>query len=78
MKMFLRNKKDGYIHAYNPNVAKSKNVEVVTEEEAFPEKFAPKGLVGKKSKVSLTTDEVPEEPATAPELAAEAAKGWPA
>jgi hypothetical protein len=48
----------------------------VTEEQAFPEKFLPKKQKGRKTKVNLKTEVIPEEEkAVNIELAEEATKG---
>lgn len=76
MARYLRNKKDGFIYDWNPILAENPLCEEVTEEEAFPEKFIPKAQKGRKSKLTLDTDEIPEEPAVVnEELNIEASKG---
>ena len=62
MTRLLRHKVKGTIYGWNAYIAASPNVEEVTEEQAYPEKFAPKVAKGRKPKVSLTTDEIPEPP----------------
>ena len=48
----------------------------MTEEQAFPEKFIPKKQKGRKTKVKLKTEVIPEdEKAVNMELAEEATKG---
>jgi hypothetical protein len=50
--------------------------EEVTEEEAFPERFIPKAQKGRKSKIDLSTEDIPEEPAVEnTELNLEASRG---
>lgn len=89
-KQYIRVRNDGFIYDYSERLAVHPDCEVISEQEAFPERFvtpevavrieafdkpkrgrkAPKGL-------DLTTD-IPDEPVyTDPELAAEAAQGWP-
>ena len=88
-KMYIRVKKDGFIYPYNDLMAKNPECEVVTEQEAFPEKFIDAQVAeqiekltkpkrgAKKAALDLTTD-ISEEPVyTNPELASEAARGWP-
>lgn len=59
---FLRHKKKGTIYNYNERTAKNNsNLEEVTGLEAFPERFAPKSVKGKKPKVNLETKTVPDE-----------------
>lgn len=62
MARFLRHKIKGTIYSWNGFMAENPNVEEVTEEQAFPERFAPKLAKGRKAKVDLTTDDVPEAP----------------
>ena len=77
-KMFIRVKKDGFIYPYNEIMAKNPGCEVVAEEVAYPERFVPPKAAKRKSKISLETKDIPEEPAhTSPELAEDAARGWP-
>jgi hypothetical protein len=62
MTKYLRHKLKGTIYGWNENIAKSPNVEEVTEEQAYPENFVPKAAKGRKPKVSLITDDIPEPP----------------
>ena len=39
-KMYIRVKKDGFIYEYNEILAKNPECEVISEEVAYPEKFA--------------------------------------
>lgn len=78
MAKFLRNKVDGTVYDWNPILAKNPKCEEVSEQEAFPERFIPKKQKGRKSSLNLTTDDIPEAPEyTHPDLAEEAAKGFP-
>jgi len=73
---WLRNIKDGEIYGWNEILADSPLTEEVTEEQAFPEKFLPKKEKGRKTKVKLKTEVIPEdEKAVNIELAEEATKG---
>ena len=75
---WLRNKKDGEIYHWNEIIAQNPNVEEVTEEEAFPEKFVPKAQKKIKPILSLKTKNVPKAPPnTKPELSEEASRGLP-
>ena len=75
---WLRNKKDGEIYQWNEIIAQNPNVEEVTEEEAFPEKFVPKAQKKRKPIISLKTKNVPKAPPnTKPELSEEASRGLP-
>lgn len=91
-KMYIRVKKDGFIYDYNEQLAKHPSCEVISEEQAFPERFVPahvadrvetpekpKRVVRRKAALDLTTADIPEAPPyTSPELAEDAAKGLPA
>lgn len=78
MTKYLRHKVKGTIYNWNEYIALNPNVEAVSEEEAYPERFIPKAHRGRKPKVNLTTDVLPEEPdLTPPELAEEASRGLP-
>jgi len=90
-KQFIRVRKDGFIYDYNARMAVLPSCEVISEMEAFPERFVPEHAVKRMKKpavkaqaevaapkgLNLATD-IPVEPVyTDPELAAEAGKGWP-
>ena len=91
-KLYIRVKSDGFIYDYNERMAVHPSCEVVTEREVYPERFitpevaqkieeftkpAPKRGRKPRKGLDLATD-IPEEPvSTDPELAAEAARGWP-
>lgn len=74
---YLRHIIDGYIYEWNPILAANDLCREVTEEEAYPERFIPEAQKGRKPKVDLTTEDVPEAPVqgVAPEIAAEASMG---
>lgn len=79
---YLRNKKDGFIYEWHPILAKHPLCEEVTEQEAYPERFAPAAVVEKAKrrtkKIDLTTDDIPEEPVySSPELSADASRDLP-
>jgi hypothetical protein len=79
---YLRNKADGFIYEWHPILAKNPKCEEVSEQEAFPERFAPPAVMEKvkqrKKKIVLETDDIPEESAyTSPELSADASRGLP-
>lgn len=89
-KQFIRVKVDGFIYDYNEILAGNPECEVLSEEDAYPERFIPEHVevvvepakkefrVKRKAALDLSTDDIPEAPAyTSPELAAEAAKGMP-
>jgi hypothetical protein len=89
-KLYIRVKSDGFIYEYNERMAVHPECEIVTEQQAYPERFMtaeieekiedfikPKRGRKPKAALDLSTD-IPEEPVyTDPELAAEAARGWP-
>jgi len=76
MTRYLRNTRDGFIYDWNPILAENALCEEVTEEEAFPERFIPKAQKGRKSKIDLSTEDIPEEPAFEnTELGIEASRG---
>jgi hypothetical protein len=91
-KLYIRVKSDGFIYDYNERMAVHPSCEVVTEREVYPERFitpevaqkieeftkpAPKRGRKPRKGLDLATD-ISEEPVyTDPELAAEAARGWP-
>ena len=78
MARFLRNKKDGFVYDWNPILAENPLCEEVTEQQAFPEKFIPKNQKGRKTGLSLATEDVPVEPPVGnEELNLEASKGLP-
>lgn len=84
-KMFLRNKKDGFIYGWNEILAQNPLCEPVTEEEAFPERFVDPARVAavkktrarrKTKALDLSTESIPSEPKrVAPEIEANASKG---
>jgi hypothetical protein len=69
--MYIRVKKDGFIYPYNEILAKNAGCEVVPEEIAYPERFVVPEVVEKVAKtrkkrgygLTLSTEDVPEEPA---------------
>lgn len=67
MKLWLKHIEDGMLYDWHPILAKHPKLVEVTDEEAFPEKYAPPHIVAKmESKdaalVDLFTDIIPEEP----------------
>lgn len=62
MPKYLRNTRDGFIYEWDPILAENPLCEEVSEEQAFPERFEPKAAKGRKAKVNLTTEDVPEPP----------------
>lgn len=61
-KKYLRHREDGFIHGWTAALAALPELEEVTEEQAFPERFAPKITKARKAKVNLHTDDIPEPP----------------
>jgi len=86
-KMYLRNKKDGFIYGWNEILAKNPLCEPVTEEEAYPERFVKPEQVEKVKKtrarrktkaLDLSTEDTQEEPnRVAPEIEADASRDLP-
>ena len=85
--MYIRVRRDGFIYDWNPILAKNPDCEVITEEEAYPERFIQPAVVEqvklerkkRTGALDLGTSDIPEAPPyTSPELAAEAARGMPA
>ena len=82
---YLRNKNDGFIYEWNPILAANSLCEEVTEEQAYPERFAKEEVIervtrGRKRKgtLDLLTDDIPDPPPyTPPELAADASRRLP-
>lgn len=85
MPRYLRNRNDGWIYEWDAILAANPICEEVSEEEAYPERFAKPEAVEKakrgrkrKGTLDLSTDDIPEEPAyTPPELAADASRRLP-
>ena len=63
MVKYLKHKEKGTIYNWTPAFALVPTLEEVTEEQAFPERFAPAITKGRKAKVNLTTEDIPEPPA---------------
>ena len=82
MTRYLRNKNDGTIYEWHEVLARNAACEEVTEQEAFPERFAPPAVIEKvkrrAKRIELSADDIPEEPVyTSPELSADASRGLP-
>ena len=85
MPRYLRHRLDGWIYDWNPILAQNSLCEEVTEEEAYPERFAKSEVVEqvkksrkRKGTLDLSTDDIPEVPSyTPPELAADASRRLP-
>ena len=71
---YLRNINDGFIYEYNEVLAANPLCREVTEEEAYPERFIPDGQKGRKPKVNLATEEIPEAPKGNADINAEASR----
>ena len=86
-KQYIRVKKDGFIYEFNERLAANPECEVISEQEAYPERFItpdvakriakPKRAPKAEKGLDLATDISDEPVYTDPELAAEAARGWP-
>lgn len=83
MTRYLKSRKDGWIFEWDEILAKNPACYEVSEQEAYPERFIPQEILevaktkrkGRKA-IDLSAPEE-EQPPTPPELAADAAKGWP-
>ena len=87
-KQYLRNKVDGFIYDWHPILAANPKCELVTEEEAFPERFIKPAHVERAKRarrggkpLALATegvDDSDDEPRyTSPELENDASRGLP-
>jgi hypothetical protein len=76
MTQFLRHKTKGTIYSWNTQIAKNPDVEAITEEEAFPERFISKEVKARKPKVLIDQVVVEEPPPIEfPEINADATRG---
>lgn len=67
---YLRSKVNGMVFEYTERLAANPNVEVVTEREAFPERFTSAEVLKREPTIKLDVPaEVVAEPEVAPELA---------
>jgi hypothetical protein len=71
--LYIRVKKDGTIYDWNRFLAENPECEVVTEEQAYPERFIPPSIKGKPSKVNVATAGIVKPTRKIPE----ASSGWP-
>jgi len=83
-KLYIRVKKDGFLYDWNQIMADNAECEVVTESEAYPERFIPVGAVEhvtkirakRKAALDLSTEDIADNSVhTPPELAADASRG---
>lgn len=74
MKIWLKHKEDGSIYDWHPILAKHPKLYEITDEELFPEKYAPPQVIAKMEEIKakheaegeqlgLFTDMIPEEEA---------------
>lgn len=76
MVQYLRHKAKGTIYSWNTEIAKNPNIEVVTEQEAFPERFTPPEIKIRRSKLNITPTVIEEPPHIEfPEINADASRG---
>lgn len=76
MTQYLRHKVKGTIYSWNTEIAKNPNVETITEEEAFPERFIPKEIKTRKSKLNIAPVAIEEPPPIEfPEINEDASRG---
>ena len=92
-KLYIRVRKDGFVYDFNEQLAKNSTCEVITEKEAFPERFITPEIEAKiavivgtakpkrgrkpRKPLNVATDILDDPVYTDPELAAEAARGLP-
>lgn len=77
MDKYFRVKKSGAILPYNERLVGNKDVELVTEQEAFPEKFAAKAVLEHEANIKIDVPEKAIPPKfVPPELEAEASVAW--
>ena len=70
MKLWLRHVEDGSLYDWHPVLAKHPKLREVSDEELFPEKYAPPQIIAKMEEIKakhterlgLFTDLIPEEP----------------
>ncbi len=63
MRKYIRSKVNGMIFDWNESLAKNPNAEVISENEAYPERFVPDTFKGYAPKVEI---KIPEEIITPP------------
>jgi hypothetical protein len=74
MKVWLKHREDGSLYDWHPQLAKHPKLYEVTDEELFPEKYAPPPVLAKMEEIkakhvdqlALFTDDIPEAPAVDP------------
>jgi len=77
-KKYLRQRINGRVYPYRKELAENPDMEPVTEEQAYPERFKPKRASRRKAQINLETEEIPEAPVEgADELNFDASKGTP-
>lgn len=75
MTQYLRAKTNGFIMEHNERLALLPEWESVTEQEAFPERFAPVDLEAREPQVDITVNAEVESPVVvSPELEVEATR----
>jgi hypothetical protein len=83
-KMYIRVKADGFIYDYNEMLARNSLCEVITEQEAYPEREITEEVAerikktrAKKTGLDLATDMPAEQVYTNPDLSEEVGRDWP-
>lgn len=69
MKIWLKHKEDGMLYDWHPYLAKHPKLEEITDEQAFPEKYAAPAVIAKVEEIKakhvetldLFTDMIPDE-----------------
>lgn len=75
MAQYLRHKTKGTIYSWNTQIAKNPDVEAITEEEAFPERFIPKEIKARKPKLKIDVPIEEPPPIEFPDINADASRG---
>ena len=71
---FLKHKLHGRVYTFHKHLAENPDFYEVTEEDAYPERFVPPKQQGRKAKVNLETEKIPEPPKGNEDLDAELTK----
>jgi hypothetical protein len=79
---WIRSRVNGMVFPYNEVLAENPVCEVISEEEAFPEKFMPAHARKRKRgpqqlTLDLTTEDIPEPPGVPEEVRVQASRGLP-
>ena len=75
---YLRHRVNGRIYTWNKPMSENDDIEEVTELEAYPERFVPPKQKGRKTKIQLDTEELPEPKQTNDDVGLDASRNLPA